>query len=72
MKAFLTFAVVSMFATGLAFGAAAAAGKAGKCCATAAKDGKACAHKCCVEAAKSGKYCEKCGGSGEMPKSQKK
>jgi adenine/guanine phosphoribosyltransferase-like PRPP-binding protein len=71
MKSILTFAVVSMFATGLAF-AAAAAGKAGKCCATAAKDGKACAHKCCVEAAKSGKYCEKCGGSGELPKSQKK
>lgn len=70
MKSILTFAIVSMFATGLAF--AAAAGKAGKCCATAAKDGKACAHKCCVEAAKSGKYCEKCGGSGEMPKSQKK
>lgn len=43
-------------------------GKLGKCCAAAAKEGKACAHGCCVTAAKEGKNCEKCGGTNEEKK----
>ena len=59
----------SLLTVGSAFAAAetkAAAAKAAKCCATAAKDGKSCAHECCIAAAKEGKNCEKCGGAGKI------
>jgi len=47
--------------------------KQADCCKKAADDGKkACTHKCCVAAAKEGKECEKCGGSGDLPKKDKK
>jgi hypothetical protein len=70
MKKLVSLLFVSAFATGLAF-AGAAESKPGKCCAAAAKDGKACAHKCCVDAAKDGKNCTKCGGAGDIAKSKK-
>ncbi len=66
-KSLIAFAVVSLFA-GLAFAADKVESKAGKCCATAAKDGKACAHACCVESAKAGNNCTKCGGAGKIEK----
>ena len=31
-----------------------------KCCVTAKKEGKECAHPCCVTATKNGKECAKC------------
>ena len=47
--------------------------KQASCCKKAADDGKKnCTHKCCVAAAKEGKECEKCGGSGDLPKKDKK
>ena len=45
-----------------------AAGTPSKCCAKAAKDGKACDHECCAAAAKEHKNCEKCGGTNEAKK----
>lgn len=64
-------ALFSLAAVGSALAAdahkdAAPDSKQAKCCAKAAKDGKACEHECCVEAAKAGKNCEKCGGSGPL------
>jgi hypothetical protein len=44
----------------------------GSCCKKAQDGGKDCTHKCCVDAAKENKWCEKCGGSGEKPKKEKK
>ena len=70
MKKIISLLVVSCFTAALAF-AGAAESKPGKCCAAAAKDGKACAHKCCVDAAKDGKNCTKCGGSGDIAKAKK-
>ena len=69
MKSILTFAVVSLFAAGLAF--AAAESKPGKCCAAAAKKGEKCKHECCVAAAKDGKNCTKCGGAGDLKSAKK-
>ena len=72
MKSIIVFAVLSLCAAGLTFAAddskAAPVSKPAKCCATAAKDGKTCAHSCCVEAAKEGKNCTKCGGAGDIEK----
>ncbi len=67
-KTLLAFVALSFAAAGFVFAADKAENKAGKCCAAAAKDGKACAHGCCVEAAKAGNNCTKCGGSGKIEK----
>ena len=64
-KILAAFAALSIAAAGVMF---AAESKQGKCCANAAKDGKACAHPCCVEATKAGDNCTKCGGSGKIEK----
>lgn len=65
----LTFAVVSLFAAGLAFAAAAKVeSKTAGCCAKAATGGKTCTHPCCVEAAKTGDNCTKCKGAGKIEK----
>ncbi len=71
-KTLLAFVALSFAAAGFVFAADKAENKAGKCCATAAKDGKACAHSCCVEAAKAGNNCTKCGGSGKIAKTEAK
>jgi hypothetical protein len=72
-KSLIAFAVLSMFASGLAFAAdkkeeAKSESKVAKCCAKAQADGKTCTHACCVEAAKNGQNCAKCGGSGALAK----
>ncbi|MEO5958619.1 MAG: hypothetical protein ABIZ49_12910 [Opitutaceae bacterium] len=73
LKTLLAFAAVPLFAVGLALAAdgpkdAAPAAKVAACCATAAKDGKTCAHQCCIDAAKAGNNCTKCGGAGALEK----
>ena len=69
-KALLAFAIGSFLSLGLAHAADAkkdaAESKVSKCCAKAAKEGKACGHECCAAAAKDGKNCEKCGGAGAI------
>jgi hypothetical protein len=66
-KSILTFAVVSLFAAGLAMAAAdKVENKTAGCCSKAQAAGKTCDHKCCVEAAKSGDNCTKCKGSGKI------
>jgi hypothetical protein len=67
-KTLLAIVALSFAAAGFAFAADKAENKAGKCCANAAKEGKACSHGCCVEAAKAGNNCTKCGGSGKIEK----
>jgi hypothetical protein len=67
-KSLLAFVALSFAAAGFVFAADKAENKAGKCCANAAKEGKACAHGCCVAAAKEGNNCTKCGGSGKIEK----
>lgn len=47
-------------------------GDTAPCCQKAKDAGKTCSHKCCVAAAKSGKECEKCGGKGDLKKSDDK
>lgn len=61
-----------LFVAGLAFAAADAKSeaKAAACCATAAKDGKTCAHACCVTATKAGNNCTTCGGVGALAKKE--
>ena len=74
-KSLLTFAVVSLFAAGLAFAGAdkvKSENKVAGCCAKAAKAGESCKHECCVAAAKDGKNCTKCGGAGMVKKAKKK
>jgi len=68
-KSLPTFAVVSLFAAGLAFAAAeTVASKTAGCCAKAKADGKTCSHPCCVEACKTGDNCTKCKGAGKIEK----
>jgi hypothetical protein len=67
-KPFLALAFASLFAAGAMFAADKVENKVAGCCATAAKDGKACTHACCVEAAKEGNNCTKCKGSGKIEK----
>ena len=65
----LTFAVVSLFAAGLAFAAAAKVeSKVAGCCAKAKTDGKTCPMACCVEACKTDDNCAKCKGAGKIEK----
>lgn len=72
-KSFIAFAVLSMFAAGLAFAAdKKAESKVAGCCAKAQGAGNKCSHACCVEAAKAGNNCTKCGGSGPIAKDVKK
>ncbi len=66
IQSFLAIAVLAIAGAGFAFAAEKAESKPGKCCATAAKDGKTCSHACCVEAAKAGNNCTKCGGAGKI------
>ena len=72
MKSIIALAVFSLCAINSTFAAdekkAASESKPAKCCAEAAKDGKACSHGCCVDAAKDGKNCTECGGSGTTEK----
>lgn len=66
-KSLLTFAIVSLFAAGLAMAAAdKVENKTAGCCAKAQAEGKTCSHKCCVESAKTGDNCTKCKGSGKI------
>jgi hypothetical protein len=66
-KSLLTFALVSLFAAGLAFAAAGKVeNKTAGCCAKAQGEGKTCTHKCCIESAKTGDNCTKCKGSGKI------
>ena len=68
-RSLLTFAIVSLFAAGLAFAAAeTVAAKAAGCCAKAKADGKACTMACCAESAKKGDNCTKCKGTGKIEK----
>lgn len=68
-KSLMTFAVVSLFAAGLAFAAAEKVeNKTAGCCTKAQGEGKTCAHACCVENAKKGDNCTKCKGSGKIEK----
>ncbi|MDB6109131.1 MAG: hypothetical protein JWR69_881 [Pedosphaera sp.] len=69
MKFIKLFTVVTC---ALALLAGSALAKQADCCKKAADTDKACSHKCCVAAAKDGKECEKCGGSGEVKKAEKK
>lgn len=69
----ILFVIAAIVSASFAFAADAkketpAAGTKGKCCMTAEKDGKACAHSCCVAAVKDGKNCEKCGGTNAAKK----
>lgn len=67
IRSLLALTVASFVLSGVALAGddkPAAASKPAKCCAKAAKDGKACEHECCTAAAAAGKNCDKCGGIG--------
>lgn len=67
IRSLLALTVAAFVFSGVAFAGddkPAAASKPAKCCAKAAKDGKACDHECCGTAAAAGKNCDKCGGVG--------
>ena len=68
MKSIIALAVFSLCTASLSFAAddKKPESKPGKCCAAAAKEGKACTHECCAAAAKEGKNCTKCGGTGDI------
>ena len=70
MKSIIALAVFSLCAASLSFAAddKKPESKPAKCCAEAAKEGKACTHGCCVDAAKEGKNCTECGGTGNIEK----
>jgi hypothetical protein len=63
---------LSVLTCAMAVLAGSALAKQADCCKKAADEGKECTHKCCVAARKEGKECEKCGGSGEIEKKDKK